>query len=602
MDTKRNWKVWGVVALAVIALLQVLPTFVPGLPAVYTDIFSQQLSFGLDLKGGLELKYTVDYKKAIGDNARKLKDSVTLRLVEAKAEKQGKDPAALTEDERTALAKSFSVERPRFNTLSITFTDAADRALLDSDLIATLDNRFELRNDGDAGATLFLPDKAVAEIKDEIVNQTVSVIRKRVDAFGLVEPDVRRSGDADVDVQLPGLNEKQMATVRERIGQAAQLTFRMVKEDATFFDDKKAAVDSFKAENVEEAKTLQWAQDGRGAYLRSERKSELIRFLKTQQIPDDMLIGYEEVSEKDVATGELKDRYWRTWSLNAQAPLTGENLTRAMVSYGEKNEPVASLEFDSRGARIFGDLTGANVGKLMAIMLDDEVASAPRINERIGGGRAVITLGGGRSIQQMMEEARSLVTVLNNGAYKAPVIKVHDIAVGPSLGRDAVNSGMLSIAIGFVLVVIFMAFYYRQAGLIANVALFFNLLLVLAGLVMFNAALTLPGMAGIVLTVGMALDANVLIFERIREELRRGRSTRNAIERGYGQAFWTIFDAQITTAIAGVVLMQYASGPIYGFAVTLLIGIACSMFTAIVVTRLIYNQLLDAGKLEELSI
>ena len=201
-----------------------------------------------------------------------------------------------------------------------------------------------------------------------------------------------------------------------------------------------------------------------------------------------------------------------------------------------------------------------------------------------------------------MEEARALVTVLNNGAYKAPVVKVHDIAVGPSLGADAVKSGMFSIILGFALAFAFMLLYYRQAGVIANIALLFNLVLVLAALVSFNAALTLPGMAGIVLTVGMALDANVLIFERIREEVRAGRSVRNALDLGYGKAFWTIFDAQITTAIAGFVLMQYATGPIYGFAVTLLVGIGCSMFTAIFVTRVIYNWMLDHGRLEELSI
>ncbi|MEY3012407.1 MAG: hypothetical protein RIT45_1142, partial [Pseudomonadota bacterium] len=198
---------------------------------------------------------------------------------------------------------------------------------------------------------------------------------------------------------------------------------------------------------------------------------------------------------------------------------------------------------------------------------------------------------------------RALVTVLNNGAYKAPVIKVHDVEVGPSLGRDAVRSGMISIVLGFILAALFMLWYYRQGGVIANIALFANLILVTACLVAFNAALTLPGMAGIVLTVGMALDANVLIFERVREELRNGRSVRNALDLGYGKAFWTIFDAQITTAIAGFVLMQYATGPIYGFAVTLLIGIGCSMFTSIFVTRLIYNYLLDSGKIgTELSL
>ena len=601
MENKRNWKKWFVILLAIVAILQVVPSLTDDLPEMYTSVFDQELNYGLDLKGGLELKYTVDYKKAINDNTNKLRDSVRERLIDALLKKTGKDGETLTEKERTDYGKRFEIKRVLFNALQIKFLNPEDNALIDEELVDTIDLRFELRKESGV-ARLFLPDRAVSEIRDDIVNQTVSVIRKRVDAFGLVEPDVRRSGDSDIDIQLPGLNERQMKMVREKIGQAAQLTFRMVVQDARIFDDKQGDLKQYKDANIEKAKTLEWVSSQRGAFLKSQRKSEIIGFVKTVTVPDNVIIGYEYVEEKDPISGEIQSRYYRTYNLQSNAPLTGDNLTRTAVGYGEKGEPVVNLEFDSRGARIFGDLTEKNVGNLMAIMLDGDVSSAPRINERIGGGRAQITLGGGRSVGQQMEEARGLVTVLNNGAYKAPVIKVHDIEVGPSLGRDAVRSGVFSILLGFTLAFLFMLIYYRQAGLIANIALLFNLVLVLAALISFNAALTLPGMAGIVLTVGMALDANVLIFERIREEIRHGRSVRNALDLGYGKAFWTIFDAQITTAIAGFVLMQYASGPIYGFAVTLLIGIACSMFTSIVVTRMIYNYLLDNDKLEELSI
>ncbi len=601
MEKKRNWKGIFVVVLAVVAIGQVLPTFVE-MPEFYSSVFEQQLNYGLDLQGGLELKYTVDYKKAISDNTNRLRDTLRDRLVAEVAKKQGKDGDTLTDKERDELGKRFQIDRADYNRLTVAYNNAEDAALLTDDVVDTIDLRFELRT-SDTGAELFLPDKAVGEIKDDIVNQTVNVIRKRVDAFGLVEPDVRRSGDADIDVQLPGLKERQMKTIREKIGQAAQLSFRMLVPDSKLFDDKQQAVADYKAKNVEKAKTLTWQADGtRGAWLRSERKSEILGFVRSIKVPDDILVGYEFVEVKDPITNNVTDRYWRTYNLEANAPLTGDNLTRAAVGYDEKGQPVANLEFDSRGSRIFGDITTKNVGNLMAIMLDGDVASAPRINEPITGGRCQITLGGGRSQAQVMEEARALVTVLNNGAYKAPVVKVHDIAVGPSLGADAVKSGMFSIILGFALAFAFMLLYYRQAGVIANIALLFNLVLVLAALVSFNAALTLPGMAGIVLTVGMALDANVLIFERIREEVRAGRSVRNALDLGYGKAFWTIFDAQITTAIAGFVLMQYATGPIYGFAVTLLVGIGCSMFTAIFVTRVIYNWMLDHGRLEELSI
>jgi preprotein translocase subunit SecD len=601
MDNKRNWKAWATAGLMVLAILQILPSLVE-MPAFYTSIFGNQLNLGLDLKGGLELKYTVDYKRAIADNTNKLRDALRERLVDAASKKSGKDGATLTQAERDEIGKRFTITKTGVGSLDVAFAQADEVALLDKDMVDTIDQRFELRS-ADGKASLFLPDTAINELKNEIVAQTLQVVRKRVDAFGLVEPDVRKSGDADIDVQLPGLSERQMAVVREKIGQAAQLTFRMVVPEAKVFGSQQSAVESFKAANAEKAKTLQWSQDGRGAFLRSEKKSELLAFIKTISVPDNVMIGYELVEEKDPGSNEVRDRYWRTYDLQSVAPLTGDNLTRAAVGYGEKGEPVVNLEFDSRGARIFGDLTEKNVGNLMAIMLDGDVSSAPRINERIGGGRAQITLGGARSVAQQMEEARALVTVLNNGAYKAPVIKVHDVEVGPSLGRDAVRSGMISIVLGFILAALFMLWYYRQGGVIANIALFANLILVTACLVAFNAALTLPGMAGIVLTVGMALDANVLIFERVREELRNGRSVRNALDLGYGKAFWTIFDAQITTAIAGFVLMQYATGPIYGFAVTLLIGIGCSMFTSIFVTRLIYNYLLDSGKIgTELSL
>lgn len=600
MEKKRNWKSIFVVVLAALAIGQCLPTFVD-MPSFYTSYFDAQLNYGLDLQGGLELKYTVDYKKAISDNTNRLRDTLRERLVTEYTKGQGKDADTLTDDERDELGKRFTIVRADYNRITVTYKNAEDAKLLTDDVVDTIDLRFELRTEA-GGAELFLPDKGVGEIKDEIVNQTVSVIRKRVDAFGLVEPDVRRSGDADIDVQLPGLKERQMKTIREKIGQAAQLSFRMLQQDAKVFDDKEGAVTEYKNKNVDKAKTLQWVGDQRGAYLRSQRKSEILNFVKTVDVPDDIMIGYEYVTNKDPVEGKVTDVFWRTYNLEANAQLTGDNLTRANVGYDEKNQPVANLEFDSRGSRIFGDITTKNVGNLMAIMLDGDVASAPRINEPITGGRCQITLGGGRSQAQVMEEARILVTVLNNGAYKAPVVKVHDVAVGPSLGADAVRSGMFSIILGFALAFLFMLIYYRQAGFIANIALLFNLLLVTACLVSFNAALTLPGMAGIVLTVGMALDANVLIFERVREEIRSGKSVRNALDLGYGKAFWTIFDAQITTAIAGFVLMQYATGPIYGFAVTLLIGIACSMFTAIFVTRVIYDYLLDSGNLEELSI
>lgn len=601
MESKRNWKAWWTFGLLGLSLLTLLPTFVP-MPSWYTAVFDKQLSFGLDLKGGLELRYTVDYKKAISDNTFRLRDGVHDRLAEAYAKTQKKDWATLGSAEKTAIRERFVLSRTAFNQMKVEFKAAADKALLDREMVDTVDRRFELRDAGEKEKSLFMPDKAVAELKNDIVSQTLDVIRKRVDAFGLVEPDVRRSGDADIDIQLPGLSENQMKMVRERIGQAAQLTFRMVRQDARPFDGKQADLDAFKAANPDKAPSLKLMNEGTGDFLQADKKSELLAFIKTQTIPDDVMIGYELVETKDETSGASTGSYWRTRTLQGKADLTGDNLTRAGISYDQTGKPVVSLEFDSRGGAIFADLTEKNVGNLMAILLDDDINSAPQIRERISGGRAQITLGRGGSPRVMMEEAKSLVTVLNNGAYKAPVIKVHDIEVGPSLGADAVRGGLLAMGAGVLLVLGFMVIYYRQGGLIANFGLLVNLILQLACLVAFNAALTLPGMAGLTLTVGMAVDANILIFERIREEQRLGRSVRGALEQGYGRTFWTIFDSHITSAMAGAVLMMYSSGPIYGFAVTLLIGIGTSMFTSIVATRMVYDWLLAKGKLQELEV
>ena len=224
----------------------------------------------------------------------------------------------------------------------------------------------------------------------------------------------------------------------------------------------------------------------------------------------------------------------------------------------------------------------------MAIMIDEVVYSAPRIKEPIPGGRVRIELGSAGN--QALKEANALVAVLKSGALQAPLRKQYDSQVGPTLGADSVEAGKLSMMIGFILVVIFMGIYYKVSGLVADVALFLNVLFVMAGLTMFGATLTLPGIAGIVLTVGMAVDANVLIFERIREEIRLGQSVRAAIDAGYEKAFTAILDANVTTGIAAIVLYQFGSGPIRGFAVTLGIGIVCSMYTALVVTRLIFDK------------
>jgi preprotein translocase subunit SecD len=277
--------------------------------------------------------------------------------------------------------------------------------------------------------------------------------------------------------------------------------------------------------------------------------------------------------------------------------LTGDLLSNAQVRIDTRfNDPYVAIDFNSVGAKRFDQITAANVGKRMAIVLDDTVYSAPVIRERISGGSAQIS---GSFTEQ---EATDLAIVLRAGSLPAPVQIMENRTVGPSLGQDSINQGIMSILIGSIMVILAMLIYYRLSGLVANVVLILNIVFIMAMLSIFGATLTLPGLAGIVLTVGMAVDANVLIFERIREELRLGRTARAALEAGFEKAKLTIIDANITTLIAALVLFQFGTGPVKGFAVTLSIGILSSLFTAVIVSRLIFDYYLSRSKTTRLSI
>jgi SecD/SecF fusion protein len=296
------------------------------------------------------------------------------------------------------------------------------------------------------------------------------------------------------------------------------------------------------------------------------------------------------------------ERVKKLYLLKKKPELTGAHLTDAKVTIGRgldpeiANRPVVNMRLDRRGASIFSRVTGANIERLLAIVLDGNVYSAPRIKSKIPDGRAIIT-GIGR-----MTEAKDLAIVLKAGALPAPVNTIEERTVGPSLGEDSIRKGINAAIIGMILVVLFMVFYYKGAGLIADLALVLNLIFVMAALAGLRAALTLPGIAGIILTIGMAVDANVLIFERIREELRAGKTVRVAIDAGYSRAFRTILDANLTTFFTALILYLVGTGPVKGFGTTLMLGIASSMFTAIVVTRVIFDSLTAGREVARLSI
>jgi preprotein translocase subunit SecD len=386
--------------------------------------------------------------------------------------------------------------------------------------------------------TITLIDSEISLTKEMAVSQAVETIRNRLDQFGLAEPSVTRQGKTDIVVELPGIKtaqEEQKA--RELIAKPANLELMEVDE---LKSDQAYSITQEQANNFGDL-ILEYALDSKIKYI-------------VKQIPI----------------------------------LTGSELTDASVAFdSQTNQPVINFKLSSFGAKVFGDFTAKSIDKRLAIVLDGKVFSAPFIRERIGGGSGQIS--GAFSVS----EAGNVAIALRSGALPAPVIMLEKRSVGPSLGADSIKSSMFALISGFILVVVFMILYYRIAGVVANIALVTNIFIIVAVMAMFNATLTLPGMAGIVLTIGMAVDANVIISERIRELLKEGIGIAKAVENGYKNAMSAILDANITTLLAAVILYAYGTGPIKGFAITMSIGILASMLTAILGTHGIYEAMMS---------
>ncbi len=393
---------------------------------------------------------------------------------------------------------------------------------------------------------LNLSDDETHHIKKLAAEQALETIRNRIDQFGVNEPDIRRQGEKRILIQLPGIKDTQRA--KELIGKTALLEFKLLDE----IHDLNAALNG--------------------------------------NIPAGSELLYQDNED---AERVIKSPYL----VKKRTLLTGEYLTDARVQIDSQfNESYISINFDKKGARIFERITEENVKKRLAIVLDNKVYSAPVIQEKITGGEARITGN------FTTEEARDLAIVLRAGALPAPVEIIEERTVGPSLGADSIRKGLISMYVGGMLVVLFMVVYYKVSGLIANIALILNIVLIAGGLAALQATLTLPGIAGIILTIGMAVDANVLIFERIREEMSLGKTQRAAVNAGYSRATLTILDANVTTLIAALVLFQFGTGPIKGFAVTLSLGVLASLFTALILARLVFDYLLINRKIKSLSI
>jgi preprotein translocase subunit SecD len=445
----------------------------------------------------------------------------------------------------------FSLVKDGIDGFSLTlppgdFADRAMRVLKEEG--GTID--YTLGSVTSSGATIKgrMPASEVQAIRANAVTQGVETIRNRIDQFGVREPQIIAEGEDRIVVQLPGVKAQRRAI--ELIGKTALLEFKLVDEGAS----------------VEEA-------------------------LKGNLPEGDQLLYMKNA---DPQTGRLSKT---PIVVKSRAVLTGETIKTARVNFqSQRGGAYVGLSFDNRGAQIFDRVTAENVKRRLAIVLDDTVYSAPVIQERISGGEAQITGS------FTAEEASDLAIVLRAGSLPAPVKIIQNVSVGPSLGRDSIEKGIRAAIIGAILVVGFMVVYYRFAGFVADIALIFNILFLLAGMSLLQATLTLPGIAGIILAIGMAVDSNVLIFERIREELRSKKTVRASIDAGYDKAFWTVVDSHVTTLITAMILFQFGTGPIKGFAVTLSMGVAINLFTALVCTKVVFDYLNARRPMQALSI
>lgn len=570
MSQTWRWKFTAIAASIVISLYVLMPTFMgwtgesARLRPAIAEIFPEKgLNLGLDLRGGIYIEFDVDIQEALQARADLLHSELQ-RVFKA-------DRITVQGLERVSGTLGIRILLPT----------AADQAPVLDYMFDNYDGILvEQRSERtDTSLAYTLSDAFMARTKDLTMRQAVETIRNRIDKYGVSEPTIQRLGSDRIAVELPGVQEPERAIALIKRG--GKLEFQMV--DASI---PQGQIQQF-VQEVRQENQIQ-------GY--TENDVLLIQEALQGKIPEDseilFQVQFDPVSKK--VTGGTP------YLLKRKAELTGDMLSDAQVQV-QGNEPYVSLTFNDAGAELFSELTGNNVGKQLAIVLDDRVSSAPVIQSKIPQGRAQITLGFG-DYQTLLQEAEDLTLVLREGALPAKLIERNKTIIGPSLGKLSIQKALRAMLLGGALVVVFMMIYYRLSGVFATIALGVNVLMIFAILTLFQATLTLPGLAGIILTLGMAVDANIIVFERIREEVRAGKNPRVAVESGYGNATSAIIDANVTTFLVGIVLYQFGTGPIRGFAVTLMIGITTTLFTALVMTKAMQMWNVFVRRVDKISI
>jgi len=630
MDGPWRTKVGFVAAVFFGSLIVLWPTF-EGMsdgrikcPAYVRDRITFGIVKGLDLQGGLRLVYTVEVDEAIRDKRDKFADEMRHEL--ANVYKFHEGDGLLKREELAKLEEKVHISAPESAVLKVKFKDPGDTKYVDDRFKKKFGGELAVAGGSSDGEIVFkIRQEIETDIRNKAVTQAKDTVLRRVDELGLREASVT-TRDEDIIIEVPGKDEKAFNEVKEIIRKTARLEFKMLDDDV---DERAKANPSepFAFSKIPDTDVppdskieirYEMAPVGPGknaktyfAYIAKKDDETMLQALDrlkkwtaTLPVPDDHVLGFKKEEDAEEDTGKLIEKGWRTYYLYARAEVTGEYITdanRGMNTQSGMPEVYVGITFSPAGADRFEEVTGANVQRRFAIILDDVINSAPVIKAKIGGGRASITMGGGDGDTQM-KNAEKLEMVLRSGALPAPINPSNESLIGPTLGADAIKKGAIGAIAGSGLVLAFMLFYYRKSGIVADVAVLFNLLIQLAILASFSGTLTLPGIAGLALTIGMAVDANVLINERIREELRAGRTVRAAVEAGYDKAFTAIVDGHVTIFISGLILAQYGTGPVKGFAVTLIIGIIASLFTGVFCTRLVFDWWVRGAKVKRLSV
>jgi len=648
MDRSLKWRTFGLFAITALAVMMLIPTVAPSeqLPSWFLNAFSRKIQLGLDLQGGLHIVYGIDLDKAVDDKGSDIKRDLEAKMQDEKVKgkvttplrppgavtivlENGKDRDKVKGDMLESLFEEGDIvsrdcppdvkDRAICVRVSSDYADKIKKSAIDQ-AKETVEERINERGIAEPNVVAKgdqiivelpgLDQESIRRVKD-IISRTAKLEFKVVDDGDPFMRSVYARVFEDIKKAHPGKSDEAINDERLTTAEGIGVGIDGWDHDASgkrFSDWFLTAKDRQRSFPVEEAKKRGcWRKDKTvidGKLECSVAGREVIEeYLKKlaaeadpqdakklpYKIDDDHAWGYELMEDRE-AVG--REPFWRTYYLFRPVELSGSSVANAYVYWNSTtNRPEVLVEFDRWGGQRFEEMTGKNVGKKMAIILDDKVSSAPVIQDRIGGGRSSITMGGGNPAK-VQEEAKDLVNVLRTGSLPAPLRVDSESEVGPLLGRDAIDKAKMSFLLGAGLVLLVMLYFYRFSGIIAIAAVMLNVVYMLAIMAGFGATLTLPGIAAIVLTVGMAVDANVIIYERIREELRAGKSVKGAVDAGYHRGFAAILDGHVTTACAGYVLYQYGSGPIKGFAVMLLIGIVTDLFTQVWVARLFFDYYL----------